>query len=60
PLGALAAASAANLLSAGKDRAALECLARAHERLGEAAAAKAWRERAAALPAAPQPTNGAR
>ena len=49
PVGALAAANAANLLTGGTDHAALECLARAHERLGETTSAKAWRDRAAAL-----------
>jgi tetratricopeptide (TPR) repeat protein len=53
PVGALAAASAANLLAGGKDPAALECLARAHERLGDTATAQSCRERAAALAAAP-------
>ncbi len=52
PAAALAAATTANLLAAGKDRAVLECLAAAHEQLGETTSARACRERAAAIPAA--------
>lgn len=51
-LGALAAAANANLVTSGRDPAILDCLARAHDLLHEAASAEWCRERAAALRAA--------